>query len=176
MTRKVTWAPPRRARRSDLVVEEVGGETLVYDLERHRAHCLSATAAWVWRHCDGKSTAAELARRLSRKTGREVGEDVVGVALHRLARARLLDGAAPAAEGRTLASRRELLRKAALIGGLSVLSIAAPSAGQAATCITRAACEALVNGNPICAGQPCCDVAGKFCRSQGCGQSCCCHV
>jgi coenzyme PQQ synthesis protein D (PqqD) len=164
-----------RARRHDLVVEQVAEETLVYDLERHRAHCLSAAAAWVWRHCDGATDAAALAARLGRKLGQEADEEVVWVALHRLARAHLLDGPLPPARSRALRSRRALLAKVAVLG-ISVLSIAAPAAGQAATCIMRAACEAFPNGNPRCTGQPCCDVPGRFCRSQGCGQTCCCHT
>ena len=43
------------ARTSGLVVRELAEETLVYDEERHRAHCLNRTAALVWRHCDGKT-------------------------------------------------------------------------------------------------------------------------
>src|SRR5437899_7006220 len=166
---------PPRARRRDLVVEQVADETLVYDLERHRAHCLSATAAWVWRHCDGVTDAAALAARLGRALGKDADEEVVRVALHRLARARLLQDPLPPLRARSLRSRREALKRVALFG-ISVLSIAAPAAGQAATCITRAACEAFPNGNPRCTGQPCCDVAGKFCRSPGCGHTCCCHV
>jgi Coenzyme PQQ synthesis protein D (PqqD) len=164
-----------RARRRRLVVEQVADETLVYDLERHRAHCLSATAAWVWHRCDGATDVATLAARLGRKLGREADEEIVWVALHRLARAHLLNGPLPPARSRSLQSRRELVAKVAVFG-ISVLSIAAPAAGQAATCIMRAACEGMLNTNPRCAGQPCCDVPGKFCRSQGCGQNCCCHV
>jgi coenzyme PQQ synthesis protein D (PqqD) len=163
-----------RARRRQLVVEQVADETLVYDLERHRAHCLSATAAWIWRRCDGATDVATLAARLGRKLGREVDEEVVWVALHRLSRARLLEGPMPPARARSLRSRRELVAAAAVVG-VSVLSMAAPTSGQAATCITQAACVALANGNPRCAGQPCCDVPNRVCQSQGCGQTCCCH-
>jgi coenzyme PQQ synthesis protein D (PqqD) len=163
-----------QARQRDIVVQELAGETLVYDLERHRAHCLSATAAWVWQHCDGKTPPAVLARRLSRELGRPVGEDVVGLALHRLAKARLLEST-PASPSLTFRARRDLLKKAALLGGLSVLSMVAPAVGQAATCIERATCEALPNASPTCAGQPCCGMPGKVCVSQACGNRCCCR-
>ena len=173
-TKTTTGSERPLARRREIVVQELAGETLVYDLERHRAHCLSATASWVWRHCDGKTTPPVLARRLSRELGTPVGEDVVGLALHRLAKARLLESA-PASPSLTFRSRRDLLKKAALVGGLSVLSMAAPSVGQAATCIERATCESLPNQSPTCAGQPCCGMAGKVCVSQGCGNRCCCR-
>ena len=42
-----------RARTEDLIIEEVDGEVLVYDSKEKRAHCLGATAAHVWRACDG---------------------------------------------------------------------------------------------------------------------------
>ena len=42
------------ARSEELVIEELGDELLVYDERTQRAHCLSATAARVWRACDGK--------------------------------------------------------------------------------------------------------------------------
>src|SRR6185503_3373943 len=132
-----------RARRGELVVQELAGETLVYDQERHRAHCLAATVAWVWRHCDGRTAPAVLAERLSRARGAPVDEEVVRVALHRLARARLLEGPPPPASSLSLRSRRELLKRVALLGGLSVLSMAAPTAGQAASCVSSADCDLL---------------------------------
>jgi hypothetical protein len=46
---KTTRALMPRARRDELVVEELDDETLVYDLERHKARCLNHTAALVWR-------------------------------------------------------------------------------------------------------------------------------
>lgn len=43
------------ARSKALVVEELGDELLVYDLNAKTAHCLTPAAARVWRACDGKS-------------------------------------------------------------------------------------------------------------------------
>jgi coenzyme PQQ synthesis protein D (PqqD) len=163
-----------RARERDLVVQELAGETLVYDLQRHRAHCLSATAAWLWRRCDGKTPIGILAERLSRERGVAVDAEVVRMALHRLARARLLEGPLNRDPGRTFRSRRDLLKRAALLGGLSVLSVAAPTPGQAATCIVSADCDVLPNGQ--CDNQPCCNLPGRFCRKQGCGNRCCCRA
>src|ERR1700730_7842010 len=78
-------------RRNDrLVVEELAEETLVYDLDRHRAHCLNKTAAAVWRNCDGKRTIAELAAMLPRESKESGGEDVVLLALNQLQKRHLL--------------------------------------------------------------------------------------
>ncbi len=40
-----------RARQDELVVKELPDETLAYDLKRHKAHCLTRTAAQEWQHC-----------------------------------------------------------------------------------------------------------------------------
>ncbi len=48
-----------------LVVDDLPDEVLVYDLDRHQAHCLNRSAALVWRACDGHSDPAEIARRLT---------------------------------------------------------------------------------------------------------------
>ena len=57
------------ARQAGLVVRELPGETLVYDLENNKAHCLNGTAALVWRRCDGQTTVAELAQTLHEELG-----------------------------------------------------------------------------------------------------------
>ena len=56
-----------RARTEGLVVRELPDELLVYDLERHRAHCLNPTAALVFKHCDGRRSVAQIARILRRE-------------------------------------------------------------------------------------------------------------
>ena len=48
------------ARSSDLIIEELGDEVLVYDRENDRAHSLSPEATKVWRACNGKTTAERL--------------------------------------------------------------------------------------------------------------------
>jgi Coenzyme PQQ synthesis protein D (PqqD) len=56
--------PLPKARRNQLVRKELGGEMLVYDRNSDEAHCLNATAARVWAHCDGRITVAEMAQLL----------------------------------------------------------------------------------------------------------------
>jgi coenzyme PQQ synthesis protein D (PqqD) len=168
-----------RQRRDGLVVERLSEETLVYDLERHKAHCLGAVAAAVWEACDGERSMTEIAARAAQRTGEAVPPDAVWLSLRRLSRARLLETpvAMPAARAGT--SRREWLKTAAALGGLSVLSITAPTAAQAATCVTRTACEA--DTNPVCSGSPCCSTGpnpappGTTCVKQGGGQGCRCR-
>ena len=73
-----TYAP--RARQEDLVIEGLSGETLVYDMRTHKAHCLNPTAALVWSHCDGRATVGEMANALENELSMPVRAEVVWVA------------------------------------------------------------------------------------------------
>ncbi len=66
-----------RARKKELVLQELPDELLVYDLENQRAHCLNKTAALVWRHCDGKTGLAGMARILHEKLDLPADQEVV---------------------------------------------------------------------------------------------------
>jgi hypothetical protein len=105
-------------RRDGLVVTPLDGEVLVYDLERHRAHCLNETAARVFEGCDGRTTVRDLARALPGTARGPAAESVVWLALERLDKANLLQtGLQPAGTGKRL-SRRELIRGAAVASAL----------------------------------------------------------
>lgn len=160
-----------RAREHRLVVQELPDELLVYDLDRHKAHCLNRTAALVWRHCDGRRPVAEMASVLQRELKCPVDEAVVWMALERLARARLLQERVTPPAGASHISRREAVRRLALVGGLSILlpvvsSIVAPTAAQAASCITVATCEN-TRTCPGCANTPICGNPTKCCKCDG---------
>jgi hypothetical protein len=164
------------ARREALAVRKVGGETLVYDLLRHRAHCLEEVVAAVWRHSDGERAVAEIARRAAADAGRPVGADEVAVALVRLQRAHLLESGFVA----RMPSRREWLKKAAGLSGLAIVSIAAPTPVEAATCIPLATCEGPAGASASgCTTNVCCPGpgvnAGARCCRQGSGP-CQCRV
>jgi hypothetical protein len=79
------------ARREGLVVQELPDEVLVYDFERDRAHCLNETAAFVWQHRDGRSSAAQIALTLGNQFNCEVDERIVWLALDQLRRNHLLE-------------------------------------------------------------------------------------
>ena len=143
---------PVKARATGLVVRDLTDEVVVYDKERHQAHCLNRTSAFVFRHADGRRTAADIAALL----GPGADEDLVHTALDQLAAAGLLEaGPAPAASA---PSRREVLRRVGL--GAAVLAPAIASllvptpAEAAATCIPAASCtsgnvgQACYNSNP----------------------------
>ena len=105
------------ARKSGLATEQVADELLVYDLERDKAYCLNHTAAQVWKHCDGRTTPAEIAKRLSKELGAELGAEIdekfVWCALEQLGRDRLLEDRLPLPVRMAWMTRRQHLRRAA---------------------------------------------------------------
>ena len=121
------------ARTEGLHVEKLTDEVMVYDVARHKAHCLSPAAASVWRHCDGQKTAADLSLQL-RKEGIEADEEMVWMILDRLGKLELLQERMALPQGAIVSSRRELMKKVAVAGGMLFLltaTIAAPTAARA---------------------------------------------
>ena len=156
---ETTRALMPRARQDALVVEELQDETLVYDLERHKACCLNRTAALVWLHCDGQTSVAEVAALLEEQLATPTDEAVVWMALDRLSRADLLSEPVTLPADRSQYSRREMLRTLRRVAGISLLlpaieSIVAPLAAAQGSCVTLAACQSYppsaCGGAPIC--------------------------
>lgn len=158
-----------QAREEDLLIHELPDETLVYDLNRHRAHSLNRTAAFIWRHCDGRTTAAEMAALAQRELNVAADEDVVWAVLRRLGKARLLQERITPPPDVPHYSRREMVRKLGMAAGLAlVVSIVAPEAAQAATCVTT--CPP----GKICCEEGCSTGAtGIRCHPTGCNRECC---
>jgi len=156
-----------KAREEGLIIEPLDDELLVYDTQSHRSNALNATAAFVWRHCDGKTSIPELARLLHAELGAPEDEALALLALDRLAKAKLLEeNRLP--EGAEKVTRRGVARRLALVGGMTLLlpviqSIVAPTAAEAATCVTLADCNLRVPG--LCGNTPCCaPLSGATCR------------
>jgi Coenzyme PQQ synthesis protein D (PqqD) len=141
------------ARREGLVIQKLDDEVLVYDLERHRAHCLNLAAAAIWEQCDGQTSVPEIVKRLQAAVDPAIDEAIVLHGLGQLSRRRLLQQRI--ARGPDL-SRREALRRfsvAAAIGLPVVASILAPTAAEAVSCVgAGGSC-----GGP---GLPCCTGCG----------------
>ena len=162
-----------QARQENLVVQELGDETVIYDEKRDHVHRLNRTAALVWRHCDGQRTVADLAGVLQNELGTPVTEDVVWLALDRLEKERLLEGKLDRPLDAAQITRRQLLRKAALVGGISLLlpvvqSVVAPTPAMAASfgCAGRGQTYKLPT-RPCCAGLKqlsgkCANIANQF--------------
>jgi Coenzyme PQQ synthesis protein D (PqqD) len=139
-----------QARKDRLLVHDLVDETLVYDLTRSKAHCLNPTAALIWRACDGRTSPAEIARRVQAQFKIPADERLVALALKQLERARLLQESASRRETVSRCSRRDFARKLgiALAAVPLVMTVVAPSAAMAASCITC--------GQPCSRSSQCC--------------------
>jgi len=154
-----SYAP--RARQEDLVIEGLDGETLVYDMRTHKAHCLNHTAALVWSHCDGHTTVEEMAKALENELREPVRAEVVWEALVQLTKAQLLANHLPRSTAQQAMSRRAVMRRIGLGAAIAlplVTSILAPTAAEAVTChVAGGSCSGL---GDCCTG---CTCSGSTC-------------
>ncbi len=162
---ETTRALMPRASQDELHVEEVQDETLVYDLKRHKAHCLNRTAALVWRHCDGRASVSEVAALLEEQSATPTDEAVVWMALDRLGRTHLLSEPVTLPADRVQYSRREVLRTLRRVAGISLVlpvieSIVSPLAAAQASCVQS------------CSGMPNCTACSATCNKLCCNGRC----
>lgn len=150
MTKRVEYRIPR-ARKEGLVVKELADEVLVYDLERHKAHCLNQTAALVWNNCDGRNTVSDMVLLLQAESGQLIDEDVVWLALDQIDKARLLEERVERPSNKPKLSRRDAVRRIGIAAAVPlVLSIVAPTALAVGTCLQEG--EACTADTDCCSG------------------------
>ena len=149
-----------QARIDGLVIRELDDETLVYDTERDKAHCLNRTAALVWEQCDGKTTAREAAKSLRNDLSVAVDEDIVWLAVKQLERFHLIE---PGLKSPSV-SRRDLVLKyaPAALALPVILSISAPTPAGITSCVSSGGLCGV--GFP-----PCCPGLSCFGSPQRCG-------
>lgn len=170
------------ARQKDLVVQELPDELMLYDLKRHKAHCLNTTAALVWNHCNGRTTVAEMAALLEKEVGSPVDEEMVLYALDKLNKANLLEEQLdlPAANG---LSRRRMMKRlgaGAMVALPVVISLVSPIAAQAVTVVVTS--KKVADGtcdsppgphpNPACFTDTCCTGSSKLCVGNSSNSDC----
>jgi hypothetical protein len=132
-----------KARQDRLLVQQLDGETLVYDERTHRAHCLDSRAGRVWALCDGTRSTAEIAGAYGEGAQ---GEAVVTWTVAELAKAQLLDDSASIE--REALSRRAMVKRVGLAAIPIILAVTAPRA--------RAAVSSCANVGQPCTTKPCC--------------------
>jgi hypothetical protein len=156
-------------------VEPVGTETVVYDLESKDAHCLKPVAAFVFAHCDGERTIAEITELAEPALESITQRDVVE-AVTQLEALLLLEPAPQVDELMVVQSglgRREMLRRIAFAGAAAtaastmVTTIAAPTA-LAACSGQQAGCNC--SQNKQCSSGHCCG-SGPKCNVGCCSQT-----
>ena len=130
-----------KIRSTQIFVQELPDELVVYDVERNEVHCLNGTAARVWTLCDGKRSVTEIAQLLGTDLEPEAAEALVWVALDQFAEKHLLEGVTDPADifyRPTDMTRRQMVLAAGaaglIVGLLPVVdSIIAPPAALAAS-------------------------------------------
>lgn len=159
------------ARDEELIVKELTDEVLIYDLKQHKAHCLNQTAAFVWNHCDGETTADEIAKLMEKEWRTPVSADAVWFALDKLSKADLLKERITLPQEKAGLSRRNAMRRlgfGALMAAPLVMSLVSPHAASAATIPPPcAACRKKSDGAcpTVCSGT----VFGTCYDNAGCG-------
>lgn len=113
-----------KSRKENLVVQELEGEVLIYDLEKNKAFCLNETSALVWKLCDGNTSVSDLSEDLSKKLNSPVNEDLVWLALEQLKKEKLIENEIGTPTGFEGLSRREVVKKVGL-GAMVALPIVA---------------------------------------------------
>ena len=56
---------PNFARRDDIALQLIGGDSVLTDPGRQLTHVINASAAWVWEQLDGQSTTESIAQLLA---------------------------------------------------------------------------------------------------------------
>ena len=168
-----------RARKAGLVVRDLNDEVLVYDLERDKAHSLNASAAFVWKKCNGRRTISDVALQMSKEFKSPADDQAVWLALDQLSKFHLLDEKVTRPAGMPRISRRDMMRvgAAAAFALPVVISIVAPTAANAQTSISPSVCNARLQ--PNCGGTPCTGGSGgQTCQpfgAVGAGNPCKCQ-
>lgn len=151
------------ARHAGLVVQEMPDETLIYDLDGHKAYCLNQTAASVWQACDGKTSVADIIREFEAGGNGKASEDLVWLALDQINASGLLANTIERPSGGQ--TRRQMIRKIGLATAVAlpvISSLVTPQNAMASAscacvspgdCGAQAGCPSLVNCNPsgVCA-------------------------
>jgi hypothetical protein len=162
-----------KSRKENLVVQELDGEFLIYDLNKNKALCLNKTSALVWQACDGKRTIADISDAVGRQLNSQVNEDIVWLALDQLSKEDLVEKQTETSDNFNGLSRREVIRKvglASLIALPVITSLVTPVAAAASSCNNAGcSCTGPRQANGSCTSTDC--TVGCTCRgTNGGGQ------
>ncbi len=147
---------PRR-RKDEIIVQELNGEVLIYDLKSNKAICLNEVSSLVWDACDGNQSVSEISQAIGKKLNSPANEDIVWLALDQLKKERLIANDTEIVSKFDGISRREVIRKVGLgtmIALPLITSLVAPTAANAQS-ICAGACTCTSTGMTVGAGNPC---------------------
>lgn len=148
------------SRKENIVVQDIDGEILIYDLIENKAFCLNQTTALVWQACDGRRSIAEITDLVGKQLNSQVGEDIIWLALDLLSKENLVSENYKITEKFAGFSRREVIRKIGLTSVVAlplITSLVAPLAVSA-----NSACFS--GGNCLC-NAPSAGRVGQICTA-----------
>ena len=79
------------SRSTEIIVQNLENEILIYDLKTNKAFCLNETSALIFQLCDGNKTVAQIKDLLSVKLKTQISEDLVWLALDGLKKNNLME-------------------------------------------------------------------------------------
>jgi hypothetical protein len=132
-----------KSRKDSLVVQELDGEVLIYDLQNDKAFCLNMTSATVWQACDGSRNVSDINDFVGEKLNSKSNEDLVWLALDQLKKEKLIENHSELNNRFEGMSRREVVKKVGLASVIAlsiVASLVAPLAAHAVSGCPTAAC------------------------------------
>ena len=153
-----------KARKENLVVQELDGEVLIYDLDTNKAFCLNEASALVWQACDGNKDVSEIRNSLGKQLKSPVNDDFVWLALDQLKKENLIENKDEVVVDFNGMSRREVIRKVGIASVVALPIISSLVAPPAISAQSAGACTVTTN-KP--AGCPC--NSNNECASGNCG-------
>lgn len=135
------------SRSEDVVVQELNGEVLIYDLQINKAFSLNETSTLVWQLCDGNNSVADISRQVETKLVTPFGEAVAWLALNELRKNKLLTNMETIDVQFNGLTRREVIRQIGLTSMIALPVISALVAPKATSAQSpAAACTAPAMG------------------------------
>lgn len=155
------------ARKENLVIQDLKGEILIYDLKTNRAYCLNESSAKIWQFCDGKNDVPQIGKLLKKHFNSSVSEDFVWLALDQLKKANLIKNEKELAINFNGLTRRAVIRKTLLATVVTlpvISSLVAPIAAKASSTSGGGVCIPISCSN----SNQCKEVGCNNCRNNVC--------
>jgi hypothetical protein len=117
------------SRQSNIVVQELENEILIYDLNNNKAFCLNETSSLVYQFCDGQHSVTEISHLMSIKLKTLISEDFIWLALKSFRKDNLLENGDEINDHFAGLTRREIVKKVGLTSIVAfplVASLVAP--------------------------------------------------
>lgn len=143
------------AKTSEILLQELENELLVYDLKINKAFCLNETSAMIYQLCDGTKTVAEISQILNKKLKQSISEDLIWLALDSFKKDNLLEENESFAINFNGLTRRQIIKKVGLASMIAlpmVSSVVAPSAANAASGVAGCASPTCMRSGTVCNG------------------------